>query len=124
MKPQQTQSSDLAAIISLITKYFDGLHYGDTQLLASIFHQDAWLKAPNSRRKLNQWLVDVADRPVPATQGNAYEYAILSIEVVQDQAMVKVHCPLFSFNYVDFLGLLKEDGNWLIVNKMYTNVTL
>ncbi|MBD1584832.1 nuclear transport factor 2 family protein [Pseudoalteromonas sp. S16_S37] len=122
MKAKQTQSNDLAAIISLITKYFDGLHYGDTQLLASIFHQDAWLKAPNSRRTLNQWLVDVAGRPVPENQGYAYDYAILSVEVVQDQAMVKVHCPLFNYNYIDFLGLLKEHGNWLIVNKMYTNV--
>jgi hypothetical protein len=41
--------------------------------------------------------------------------------VVKDQAMVKVHCPLFDFNYIDFLGLLKEDGNWQIVTKMYTD---
>jgi hypothetical protein len=36
--------------------------------------------------------------------------------------MVKVKCPLFDFNYVDFLGLLKEQGQWLIVNKMYSDI--
>lgn len=121
MRKTQVKPDDFAIITGIIQKYFDGLHHGDVAKLASIFHQDAWLKAPDLRRPLSQWLTDVANRPTPKEQGRAYEFKLLSLDIVQDQAMVKIQCPLFDFNYIDFLGLLKEQGQWLIVNKMYTN---
>ncbi|BBN83769.1 hypothetical protein PA25_37540 [Pseudoalteromonas sp. A25] len=123
MTHRQSEQSDLAVVISLVEKYFYGLHHGDTKLLSNLFHADVCLKAPNSRRNLQQWLADVSNRDTPAQLGHAFDYAILAIEIVKDQAMVKVQCPLFNFHYVDFLGLLKEQGNWLIVNKMYTDIS-
>ncbi len=41
---------------------------------------------------------------------------------VDDQAMAKVDVPLLAAHFIDFLGLLKEDGTWKIVNKMYTTI--
>ncbi|PHZ86498.1 nuclear transport factor 2 family protein [Paremcibacter congregatus] len=122
MNSSQTPPSDFAAITAIIETYFMGLHHGDVPQLKSIFHQDTWLKAPGVRRSLKQWLEAVADRPVPAQQNRPFNFKILSIDVVQDQAMVKIHCPLFDYNYIDFLGLLKEQGQWLIVNKMYADI--
>ena len=113
--------SDFDNITAIMQGYFDGLHQGDVEKLRSIFHVDTWLKAPGKRRSLEQWLTDVAHRPIPTEQGKPFEFKILSIDVVQDQAMVKIQCPLFDFNYIDFLGLLKEQDQWLIVNKMYTD---
>ena len=114
--------SDFDKITAIIHRYFDGLHQGDVEQLRSIFHLDAWLKTPGKRRSLDQWLTDVAHRPNPIEQGESFAFKILAIDVVQDQAMVKIQCPLFDFNYIDFLGLLKEQNQWLIVNKMYTDV--
>ena len=118
----QRSTSDFEIITAIIENYFNGLHDGDVTKLRSIFHQDAWLKAPGVRRSLEQWLEAVADRSVPAQQSKPFNFKILSIDVVQDQAMAKIQCPLFDFNYIDFLGFLKEQGQWLIVNKMYTDV--
>lgn len=115
-------TSDLAAIEAILQGYFDGLYHGDVTKLTSIFHPDAWLKAPGIRRSLTQWLANVATRATPASLNKPFEFEILSIDVVQDQAMAKIHCPLFDFNYIDFLGLLKEEGKWQIVTKMYTDV--
>ena len=115
-------TEDTKRIEAIIHAYFDALHQGNTKVLSEIFHPDAWLKAPNSRRSLSQWLNDVENRPRPDKLGHQRQYKILAIDVIQDQAMVKVHCPLFEFNYVDFLGLLNEQGQWRIVTKMYTNV--
>ena len=112
---------DFANVTTIVQQYFDGLHNGDVAKLSAIFHLDAWLKTPGNRRSVKQWLTDVANRPTPQEQGRAYEFKILSLDIVQDQAMVKIHCPLFTFNYIDFLGLLKENEQWLIVNKMYTD---
>lgn len=115
-------SSDFASISAILQHYFDGLHHGDVPKLQALFHADAWLKAPGVRRSLAQWLTDVATRTTPAQLNMPFDFKILSIDVVQDQAMAKIHCPLFDFNYIDFLGLLKEEGQWRIVTKMYTDL--
>ena len=49
-----------------------------------------------------------------------YNFNIQSLEIVGDQAMAKVDAPLLAAHFIDFLGLLKEDGQWKIVNKMFT----
>lgn len=115
-------TSDLTAIEAILQGYFDGLYHGDVTKLTLIFHPDTWLKAPGVRRSLSQWLANVANRSTPAELNKPFAFKVLSIDVVQDQAMAKIHCPLFNFNYIDFLGLLKEDGKWKIVTKMYTDV--
>jgi len=113
---------EFESVISLVQDYCDGLYQGDISKLRSIFHSDVFLKAPGLRRSLEQWLDAVASRPVPGQQGQPYDFKLLSIEITKDQAMVKLECPLFDHLYVDYLGLLKENGRWLIVNKMYTDL--
>jgi len=115
-------ASEFESVMTLVQDYFDGLHHGEVSKLRAIFHPDAFLKAPGLRRNLEQWLDAVARRPVPDQQGRPYDFKLLSIEIIKDQAMVKLECPLFDHFYVDYLGLLKENGRWLIVNKMYTDL--
>lgn len=116
----QTDSQDFDTVVAIIRDYFDGLHTADTAKLEKIFHSDCVLKLPNRRRSLAEWLHDVRNRRVPNEEGVLYRFRILAVDIVNDQAMVKVECPLFENFYIDFLGLLKEQGQWRIVNKMYT----
>ncbi|MGY8869777.1 MAG: nuclear transport factor 2 family protein [Pseudomonadales bacterium] len=115
-------SNEFESVMVLVRDYFDGLHHGEVSKLRAIFHPDAYLKAPRLRRSLEEWLSAVARRPVPSQQGQPYNFKLLSIEIIKDQAMVKLECPLFDHFYVDFLSLLKENGRWLIVNKMYSDL--
>ena len=115
-------ASEFETVMSLIRDYFDGLHQADVAKLRAIFHADAYLKAPGLRRSLDQWLEAVGSRPVPEQLGRPYNFKLLSIEIIKDQAMVKLECPLFDHFYIDYLGLLKENGRWLIVNKMYIDL--
>ncbi len=117
-----SKETDFDKINHIINQYFEGLYLGDTALLAGIFHPDAWLKAPNKRRSLTTWLDDVSQRESPKQLGQAFDFKIISLDLIKDQAMAKIECPLFDFHYIDFLGLLKENGHWLIVNKMYTDI--
>jgi len=114
--------SEMQVIERIVTDYFDGLHQADVAKLRRIFHPDVVLKAPGLRRTMNEWLSAVASRPVPQEEGAAYRFKILSIEVIGEQAMVKVECPLFDYFYIDYLGLLREEGEWLIVSKMYCDM--
>jgi hypothetical protein len=98
------------------------LHYGDVAKLRAIFHTDAFLKAPGLRRILEEWLNAVAIRAVSHEEGRSYEFKLLTIEIIKDQAMVKLECPLFDHFYIDYLSQLKENRRWLIVKKIYTDL--
>ncbi|MAY15819.1 MAG: hypothetical protein CMI06_10825 [Oceanospirillaceae bacterium] len=121
MNTDAITTQDFDQICALVQDYFNGLHQGDTQKLQHIFHADAVLKAPGLRRNLEDWLSLVAQREVPAQRGDAFGYRLLAVDLLGEQAMVKVLCPLLGRTYIDFLGLLKENNQWLIVNKMYAN---
>jgi hypothetical protein len=120
LKPVPSYQSDHEAIVGLLNDYFDGLFEGDVEKLRSIFHADAWLKGNNYRKTLNEWLEAVANRPIPGDEGMEYNFNIQSLEIIGDQAMAKVDAPLLAAHFIDFLGLLKENGQWKIVNKMFT----
>ena len=115
------QDAELTAITALLGHYFDGLHRADTELLSRIFDDDARLYAPGVRRSKQQWLELVANRPVPAALGHAFAYQILSVELSGEQALAKVACPLLGRHYIDYLSLLKEQGQWRIVAKLYAD---
>ena len=109
------------AIESVLLHYFDGLHRGDTVLLDAVFDDHCYLSAPGVRRNKQEWLNLVKSRPVPQKEGYPYAYDILSIDVCGQQAMAKVACPLLGRQYIDFLGLLQESGEWRIVSKIYAD---
>ncbi|MFT7560205.1 MAG: hypothetical protein ACI93R_002123 [Flavobacteriales bacterium] len=114
--------NEFLTIVEIVQNYTDGLHFGDVEKLKSIFHEDVVLKAPNLRRNLEDWLLTVQSRDVPAELGLPYDFEIQSIDIIRDQAMVKLRCPLFEYQYIDFIGFLKEGGQWKIVSKMYCDV--
>ena len=113
---------DYEAIIALLNDYFDGLFEGDVEKLRSLFHDDAWLKGNAYRKTRDDWLEAVASRPIPCDEGMEYNFNIHSVEIIGDQAMAKVEAPLLAAHFIDFLGLLKEYGQWKIVNKMFTTI--
>jgi hypothetical protein len=120
LMPVASYQSDYESIVGILNDYFDGLFEANVEKLRSIFHDDAWLKGNNYRKTLNEWLEAVANRPIPGDEGMEYNFNIQSLEIIGDQAMAKVDAPLLAAHFIDFLGLLKEDGQWKIVNKMYT----
>lgn len=122
LNPVASYQSDYEDIIRLLNDYFDGLFEGDVEKLRGIFHDDAWLKGNNYRKTRDEWLEAVANRPVPRDERMQYNFNIQSLEIIGDQAMAKVDAPLLAAHFIDFLGLLKEDGQWKIVNKMFTIV--
>lgn len=123
MREVSDNADDRRQVEAILTQYFDGLHRGDVEVLGRIFHPDVYLKTPGNRRSMTQWLTDVANRQTPENLGFEFRFEIESIDVVKDQAMAKIRCPLFDFDYVDFLGLLKEERQWRIVSKMYTDLS-
>lgn len=114
-------AQDMNDVLNLVQAYFHGLHNADTAALEQIFDPQVILMAPGLRRDRDEWLNLVANRPIPAEAGYPFGYRVLAVEIMGQQAMVKVSCPLLDKHYMDYLGLLKEGGRWSIVTKMYAD---
>ncbi len=118
--------SDRAAIEDAIKTYFDGLYEGDPDKLAYVFHPTSALTsiAPQDGTlqvmPRDKWLDWVRTRPSPQKSGLARDDAILSIDQPgPTMAFVKVKCQIPPRFFVDQLSLLKVDGRWQIVQKVF-----
>lgn len=114
---------EVSRIRAIVETYFWGLHHGDPAALKELFHPDCILKAPHQRRSMETWLADVGRRAAPSEIDYPWEYRIIWLEMMAEQAMVKVNCPLPHGRFTDYLGFLKEDNHWKIVNKMYAETS-
>ena len=120
-------SDERAAIGQTIQAYFDGLYDGDADQLASIFHEAAALTFEQGGNitvlPLAQWLKAVRERPAPRAKGLARDDAILQLDQSgPTTAFVKVKCQMPPRYFTDYLSLLKADGRWLIVQKVFATV--
>lgn len=114
-------------IDSLLKKYFDGLFYGDTTLLRSVFHPQALLfgevRGAPYQNSLEGFLNAVAQRQSPHQRGEEFCMEALGIEVLNQIAYVKARCPMLGFNYFDYLALVHDGSRWLITNKLFTHAS-
>jgi hypothetical protein len=73
-------------------------------------------------KTLDVYLQGVGSRKSPASQNEPYGMSVLSVEAVGKMASARVRVKMAGFNYRDFLALLNVDGEWIIVNKLYTHL--
>ena len=115
---------DRTAIERTIQTYFDGLYEGDTGKLAAVFHETSALTWEQDGKvsvlPRSQWLEAVGKRPSSKSRGLARDDAILQIDQSgPTTAFVKVKCQIPPRYFTDYLNLLKVDGTWTIVQKVY-----
>ena len=118
-------SSAYAEISEALENYFAGFYEGDVEKLQKIFHSSAHLYAaiegPLSDRDMEQVYEGVRGRESSASRGLERFDRILSIDQSGPEAAIaKVQIALGDQLYTDFLNLLKLDGRWQIISKVYT----
>ncbi len=122
-----TQVSD---ILATVQTYLDGLYEGDTAKLRKSFHASAYLKSVTddkvSALTLDDWLALVEKRVSPISQGFTRQHErILAIEIVAPNfASVVLNCAAPGRLFKDQLTLLKSEGRWQIVNKVFDTQAL
>lgn len=119
---------NIKEIESLISKYFEGIFYGNTSSLETCFSINAIIYGDiNSReyfKNVKEYFETVKIRKSPNDLGETLKMSIIGIDILGKIAMVKLHVPMLGFNYYDYLSLFKINGEWKIVNKLFTNVIL
>lgn len=113
-------------ITDTLHNYFEGIYQGDVPRLKSSFADDVFLhgdiKGVPYFKNLEEYLAGVQGRKSPQELGEAFRMEVLSIEILGQVAIAKVHVPMLGFNYYDYLSLSKIGEEWKIVNKVFTHV--
>jgi hypothetical protein len=103
--------------------YFQGYLGADGEVLLKAFHQDARLFSIEdgklSKTEMTDWLKNLGERKEKGDIRKA-DVGVLGIDVTGDSAVAKVKLTFPKFSFVDYLSLLKIDGNWIVINKIYS----
>ena len=118
-------ADDRQAIEETIRTYFDGLYEGDADKLSLTFHPTSALtwedKGEVKILPREEWLGWVKGRPSPQAQGLERADEIISIDQSSPTAaFVKVKCQIPPRYFTDYLNLLKIDGRWQVVQKIFS----
>lgn len=109
-------------IRSTLMDYIQGSTNGQPDRLKKAFHPDLNLYSIGKDGKMSIWsgtdyILDTKEGQPTGETGK-----ILSIDYENNAAMAKVEIahPKSSSPYIDYFMLLKIEGKWTIVHKMYT----
>nr|WP_312991594.1 nuclear transport factor 2 family protein [Brevundimonas diminuta] len=111
-------------ITRLLTDYFDGLYDCDVEKLTSVFHPQAVYatadETPLLFRTMEEYLPIVAARQSPASRQEPRRDHIDEIQLAGDNtALARVRCSIGDRDFVDFLSLVRTDGHWRIIAKVF-----
>jgi hypothetical protein len=120
--PLQAQTPEESAVRAVVESYLHGLKFNDVASLRKAFWPEARLifaKRDGTLGQLTQeaWYAGFAQSAGKEEEGSLQ---IVSLEVTRDIATVKVVEEYPGSRYTDYLSLLRFDGGWKIVNKVYT----
>ncbi|MEM1120468.1 MAG: nuclear transport factor 2 family protein [Bacteroidota bacterium] len=117
--------SEFELISQTLTDYIEGSTNGDPKRLATAFHPDLNLYAIGKENKMTIWpgtdyIADTKEGKPTGEDGK-----IISIDYENNAAVAKVEIshPKSPSTYVDYFMLLKIEGKWTIIHKMYTKRT-
>jgi hypothetical protein len=117
------QVSEEAIVRQVVQNYFRGLKYNDVESLKKAFWPEArlfFVKKDGQLGQLtqSQWYEGFAASAGKEEKG---DLRIISVDITDNAASVKVEEDYPNSKYIDYLSLLKFNGEWRIVNKIYTS---
>lgn len=114
-------------IQEFLSSYFDVLQNQDLKLFDLVFHRDCMLYSQQDGvtvvRPLSEYRKMVEGRSSPESGGHPRRDEVLMIDVLApDMALAKVRLRLFDNIMIDYLNLMKVEGQWQIVSKLFYRV--
>lgn len=113
------KNSELSGIETTLNHYLIGGTENDAERVVSAFHPSAMMKFVQEGAFTE---VNAAERfggikPGPRQDRQTQ---IVSVDITNEVAVAKVRIDYPTFSFVDYMTLLKLDGEWKIVNKAFT----
>ena len=123
------RNSEIAAIRAVAEKYAEGCQTGNIALLRSIFHPQAMMYGYSGDNvvitPIDGLYAFIEANDPPQKTGEPHESTVSSIRIEGNTATVEtVQESAFGCDYVNFFQLLKIDGQWQIMSKLYNGVSV
>lgn len=117
-------STSFSEITAVLADYFDALYFCDTVKLEKVFHAKAIYatadETPLLYRTMAEYVPVVAARQSPASRGEVRRDVIDGIALAGDNtAFARVRCSIGARDFVDFLTLVRTEGMWRIIAKVF-----
>ncbi|SUB02416.1 Putative lumazine-binding [Pannonibacter phragmitetus] len=111
-------------ISTVLQDYFDALYFCDTGILQRVFHPRAIYatadETPLLYRSMEEYVPVVAARQSPASRDEPRRDHIDAIDLAGDNtAFARVRCSIGQRDFVDFLTLVRSEGQWRIIAKVF-----
>lgn len=122
---EQIKVTDNAAIYQAVTDYYEGWYTPNTEQMARCLHAGLAKRAIKLDEAGKEYLLHLTKEVmVEATEKGGgsdvltdkKNWTISILDKYQEIAAVKVVCPEF----VEYIHLARQDGQWQIVNVLYT----
>lgn len=120
---EQQQQRDISDIRDTVQRYIGRSGHDRVADLRQAFHPDAKLLFTNdngyNQLPFADWIVRIEqsnNAPAERTE------TISSIDVAGNAAIARVDLGYADIHITDYLSLLKIDGEWKIVNKIFTRI--
>ena len=114
-----SQESDFAQVEKTVSYYLEGGTNNDFETLKKAFHPDAkmkFIKGENYTEVNALEFFEKAIRPGPK-QNRSAEVEQININGNAAHARLRIDYP--NFYFIDYMNLLKINGEWKIVNKIF-----
>lgn len=114
--------SNEQAIHAVVHLYVDGMAFANDAAMRKAFHPDAKIignyEGAVEWMSRDEFIAAILAEP-PAAPGTQPLMEIAVTDIEGDAAFVKVTDEFAGMRFTDYLSLLKIDGRWVIVNKLY-----
>jgi hypothetical protein len=116
--------ADEAAIRQTVQYYFDGGKNRDSLTLRKAFHPEARMLFAREGKlvvvPIGEYITRVGSESLKPGEVDSTERKVVSVDVVGDAAVAKLELKRPNAVLIDYMSLLKVDGRWLIVNKIFS----
>ena len=113
------QTSDFEAIKTTLSYYMDGGTNNDFATLEKAFHPNATMKFVGDEGYKEVNAIAFFKKGMKPGPKQNRKTRIVSIEFLGTAASAQVEIMYPIFRFVDYMNLLKVDGEWKIVNKIF-----
>ncbi|MGH9902939.1 MAG: nuclear transport factor 2 family protein [Pyrinomonadaceae bacterium] len=119
--PARAGNAEEAAVRQAVEHYFRGQATGDGEHYKKVFHPEAKLFSVRDGKftQLTSAEFAAGASGKPAANEAQRKRTIESIDISGNAAMAKIVLDYPSVRYVDYMSMLKLDGEWKIVNKTF-----
>lgn len=113
------QDSDYTQIEKTVSYYLDGGTNNDFETLKKAFHPDAKMKYIRGENYTEVNAVDFFKNAIKPGPKQNRTSIVEQINIAGNAANARLRIDYPNFYFIDYMNLLKIDGEWKIVNKIF-----